>query len=215
MAVPTAPEARRVAGAALASALRIVANIAVVLAFGLLAAACYSRFSQTGSMNALGLVVVNALFVCMYVARRDAKAIATAPGPWLLAFAGTTLPLLLRPAESPVLAGLGTGVQLVGLVLIVAAILSLRRSFGIVPANRGIRDGGLYRFVRHPLYAAELLFLAGFVLANPSPRNLALWALECALQLLRAQAEESFLSADRAYRAYLERVRYRLIPGLV
>jgi protein-S-isoprenylcysteine O-methyltransferase Ste14 len=97
----------------------------------------------------------------------------------------------------------------------VAALFSLKRSFGVVPANRGIQDGGLYRFVRHPLYAAELLALLGVLIANASILNALIWTAECALQCLRARAEEQLLGTDATYRAYRGRVRYRLIPGLI
>jgi hypothetical protein len=39
-------------------------------------------------------------------------------------------------------------------LLVLAATLRLGRSFGIVATNRGIQTGGLYRIVRHPIYAA-------------------------------------------------------------
>ncbi len=197
------------------SGLRIVANVTVVLGLGLLTAACYRQFTVTGSINTLGLLVVNALFVIMYVTRRDATAISTAPGLWLLAFTGTTFPLLMRPTDAAEFAAVGNTLQMLGIGLIVAALFSLRRSFGVVPANRGVRVGGLYRIVRHPLYAAELLSLLGAVLANPSMRNALLWVTGCGLQFFRARAEEGFLSADALYRSYRERVRYRLIPGLI
>jgi protein-S-isoprenylcysteine O-methyltransferase Ste14 len=35
------------------------------------------------------------------------------------------------------------------------------------------------------------------------------------LQFARARMEEEFLSSDPAYRAYRERVRFRLIPGMI
>jgi protein-S-isoprenylcysteine O-methyltransferase Ste14 len=197
------------------SALRIVATVTVVLGFGLLAAASYRTFTLTGSVNSLGLLVVNGLFVIMFVARRDAKTTSTLPASWVLAFAGTTLPLLMRPTAPTELAAIGNTVQMFGICLIVAALFSLERSFGVVPANRGIRDGGLYRIVRHPLYAAELLALFGVLIANASVPNALLWTVQCVLQCLRARAEEKFLSADTTYRAYRDRVRYRLIPGLI
>jgi protein-S-isoprenylcysteine O-methyltransferase Ste14 len=195
--------------------LKAFANVVVILALGLLAFASYRRYAEIGSLESIGLVAINTLFVCMYVTRREARTISTAPGQWFLAFAGTTLPLLMRATEPAELVVIGNTVQMLGICLIVTALFSLRRSFGIVPANRGIRDGGLYRFVRHPLYAAELLFLLGFVLANPSMRNALLWAVACVLQYLRARAEEALLSADGVYRAYSDRVRYRLVPGLL
>jgi protein-S-isoprenylcysteine O-methyltransferase Ste14 len=195
--------------------LKASANIAVILAFGLLAIASYREFAETGSLKSIGLVAVNTLFVCMYVLRREAKSISTTPGQWFLAFGGTIVPMLMRPSEAGELTVIGHAVQMLGMCLIVAALLSLQRSFGIVPANRGIQDGGLYRFMRHPLYAAELLTLLGFVLTSPSARNVLVWVVLCGLQFLRARAEENFLCADPAYRAYRDRVRYRLVPGLI
>jgi protein-S-isoprenylcysteine O-methyltransferase Ste14 len=53
------------------------------------------------------------------------------------------------------------------------------------------------------------------VLVNPSLANWAIWLCECGLQFARARAEEEFLSVDPVYRAYRERVRYRLIPGVL
>ena len=94
-------------------------------------------------------------------------------------------------------------------------MLSLRRSFGIVPANRGIRTRGLYNLVRHPLYASELLVVLGIALVNPSAWNLGLFVCACVLQGLRAAAEERFLSVDPAYREYCARVKYRLIPIVI
>jgi protein-S-isoprenylcysteine O-methyltransferase Ste14 len=199
----------------LASALKISANAVIAMALGLLAFACYRRYQDTGSLNWLGLLAVNALFVLMYIAKRDAVAISTSPPLWLLAFAATCLPLMLRPTAPSTLSPAGNVVQLVGLCAVVGAILSLRRSFGIVPANRGVRTQGLYNVVRHPLYATELLAIGGFVLANPSLWNLALWLADCVLQFNRARAEERFLGADPIYQEYRARVPFRLIPRVI
>lgn len=134
---------------------------------------------------------------------------------WLLAVAGTACPLLLRPSDAAGFMVVGSVIQIMGIVLIACGLSSLRRSFAVVPGNRGIRDGGLYRIVRHPLYFSELVALLGAVLVNPSAANWTIWLCECGLQYARARAEENFLSSDPAYRAYRERVRYRLIPGLI
>jgi protein-S-isoprenylcysteine O-methyltransferase Ste14 len=200
-----------------ASSLKVVANSVVTLLIGLLAYSCYRRYQETSSLNSLGLLIVNCIFVVLYIAKRDATSIAVSPWLWLLGLAGSCAPLLLRPADATpsTLATIGNAIQLLGIVAIGASLLSLRRSFGIVPANRGVQTDGLYSYVRHPLYASELLWMFGFVLANLSVSNLVLWVIDCALQLARAVAEERFLLADPAYRKYLARVRYRLIPRLV
>jgi protein-S-isoprenylcysteine O-methyltransferase Ste14 len=180
--------------------------------FALLFLRCAQGFMRTGALDLLGLTVVNGLFVCLYVSRKDATAISTTPTAWSVSLGGTLLPLLMRPSSVDGLTQLGQCVQLAGIAIIAAAVLSLWRSFGIVPANRGVRENGLYRFVRHPLYAGEITFITGFVLAHPSASNIAVWAADILLQLWRARLEERFLSADPVYCAYCQRTRYRLVP---
>jgi protein-S-isoprenylcysteine O-methyltransferase Ste14 len=199
----------------IASVLRAGSTAALVLAFGFMAYGGYRRFMDTGSIAMLGLFTVNCLFVAMFIARRDAISVSLSPALWLIAFLGTFLPLLMRPTAAMPSAGVGNAIQLVGIVCIIASILSLRRSFGIVPANRGVRTEGLYNVIRHPLYASELLTFGGFAVANPSLWNISLWLADCALQLTRACAEERFLSTDPAYQQYRARVRYRLIPRVI
>jgi protein-S-isoprenylcysteine O-methyltransferase Ste14 len=198
-----------------ASGVKIIANVVVVVALGLLTYACYLKYHATGSRNWLGLLIVNSVFVTMYIARRDATSISQSPALWLLAFSGTCLPLALRPTAPPSWAGMGNILQLAGLIAIVASMLSLRRSYGIVPANRGIRTQGLYNVVRHPLYASELVWMLGFAIVNPSAWNIALWLVDCVLQFARACAEERFLSVDPAYSQYQARVKYRLVPLVI
>jgi len=199
----------------LSSAIKIIANVVVIVFLALMANACYRKFHDSGSFNWLGLLIVNSIMVAMYVAKRDARAISRSPFVWLLAFAGTCLPLILRPTAPALSTDTGNIIQMIGIVAIAASMLSLRRSFGIVPAHRGIRTGGLYNFVRHPLYASELLWMLGFVIANPSGWNIALWCGDCVLQLCRASAEERFLSGDPLYTQYRGRVKYRLLPLVI
>lgn len=108
----------------------------------------------------------------------------------------------------------GGSLLLCGIAFQLFAKLSLGRSFGLLPANRGVVSVGAYRFVRHPIYAAYLLSEIGFVLTNYSPRNVFLITSWMLLQIGRICLEERVLSEDADYRAYKEKVRYRLIPGL-
>lgn len=199
----------------ISSALRIIPYAVVVLGLLFMSYACYRKYRDTGSVNWLGLLIVNAVFTSMYIARRDATAISSSPSLWLLAFVTTCLPFAARPSAPVPSAAVGDIVQLAGLGAVVGSMLSLRRSFGIVPAHRGIRTKGLYNLVRHPLYASELLTLIGFVIANPSVWNIGLWLSQCVLQFTRACAEERFLSADPVYCHYRVRVKYRLIPFII
>jgi protein-S-isoprenylcysteine O-methyltransferase Ste14 len=101
-----------------------------------------------------------------------------------------------------------------GLCLSIAGKASLRRSFGIVAANRGVQKGGPYALVRHPIYAGYLFAHAGYLAANFSGWNVAVYAATWGAQVLRIRAEEAMLCQDEAYRSYTQSSRYRLIPGL-
>jgi protein-S-isoprenylcysteine O-methyltransferase Ste14 len=190
-------------------------NILVTALLVLLAAASLRSFVATPTIQACGILAVNALFVGLFLARRPAKSETPRLSLWLLSVTGTALPLLLRPSDSAVFIRVGTTVQIAGIVMVAAGLLSLRRSFAVVPGNRGIRDGGLYRIVRHPIYFSELVTFLGAVLVSPTAANWAVWLCECGVQFARAIAEEKFLAADPVYRAYRERVLHRLIPGLL
>jgi protein-S-isoprenylcysteine O-methyltransferase Ste14 len=190
-------------------------NLLAVLLLLLLAVASYRQFHLSHSVSSFGVLTVNTLFLCLFITRPKAKSETSSLPQWLLASIAVALPMLLRPSSGAPHVSAGYALQIAGLVMLLGSLLSLRRSFAIVAANRGIRDGGLYRIVRHPLYVSELMVLLGVVLANPTAANLVIWVCECGLQFARALTEEDFLSTDPHYRAYRERVRYRLIPGLL
>ena len=195
--------------------LKAAVNILFVVLCALMAISSFRHFVASGELKSFSVLAVNTLFVTLFLARRPAKTETTSLSLWLLAIAGTGAGTLMRPSEATGAGEVGIAVQIIGLVLLAAALLSLRRSFALVPANRGIRQGGLYRIVRHPIYLAELTMFLGIVLANPIALNAAVWLCMCLLQFARACAEERFLAADPVYRAYLAKVRYRLVPGIV
>jgi protein-S-isoprenylcysteine O-methyltransferase Ste14 len=194
---------------------RLATNALFLLLFALLAASSWQHFMRTGTLRSLGVLAVNTLFLVLFVLRRPAKDEASSPFVWALSLIGSALPLLMRPSEGAGFSLAGEALQVSGLAVLALALLSLRTSFAIVPANRGIRQGGLYGFVRHPIYLAELTVLLGVVLANPTAANIFLWLCECPLQCARVVAEERLLTRDPIYRAYRQRVRYRLIPGII
>ena len=195
--------------------LQAAANILVLALFVLLAISSYRSFTSSGTLKSFGLLAVNALFVALFLARRPAKSESTSPWLWVLSIAGTTAPLLMRASGGDGFTAAGSFLQGAGLGMLAVALLSLRRSFAVVPANRGVRDGGLYRVVRHPVYISELVVCLGIVLSNPTLVNALIWLCECGVQFARACAEERLLGADPAYRAYRHQVRYRLIPGVL
>lgn len=93
------------------------------------------------------------------------------------------------------------------------AKIFLGRSFGLLPAQRGLVMVGPYRIVRHPIYFGYLIGHIGLLLANFSWRNATVLALLYVAQVVRILREEAMLAAsDADYRGYQRRVRWRLLP---
>ena len=83
--------------------------------------------------------------------------------------------------------------------LSVIAIINPGRSFGIVPANRGIKTRGFYAVVRHPIYTLYMLHDIRWNLHCSSVHNCCVFVLYCLITYSRAKREERILRHDPAY----------------
>jgi protein-S-isoprenylcysteine O-methyltransferase Ste14 len=163
------------------------------------------------------LVMISETAVMVFtLIRRPTDAISLRAGDWMLAFTATIAPLMIVPVQDsyPLLAPLGVFLLFLGNCWQAYAKLILRRSFGIAPANRGIKITGPYRFMRHPMYAGYLMVHIGVLAVMFTPWNLLIYGIGWFAQIKRLLAEERLLTQDAEYRAYTEQVRWRLIPGL-
>ena len=162
------------------------------------------------------LVAISEMLAVGLILTRKPGAIAATPYAFLIAILGTALPLFVRPADGSALISpwLTSTLMSGGLAISISAKLFLNRSFGIVAANRGVKSGGPYRVVRHPMYLGYITTQIGFLLANFTLPNLLLYAGAWALQVLRIREEEGILAKDDLYAAYSQRVRWRLLPGV-
>lgn len=127
------------------------------------------------------------------------------------------LPCFMRPIDpsTGALATVGLSVELLGIVIAQVARVYMGRSFGILPANRGIVSKGPFRWVRHPVYFGWLVLSIGYAIVFASERNAVLIAMTLPFMIWRINQEEKLLSADPDYRRYIGIVRYRLFPGVV
>ena len=161
------------------------------------------------------LLLGEGIVVVFFMIRRRTAEISRSPLEWLLALGGTCLPLLVVAGDTePWMPTAAVSAMLIGLSVQFHAKLTLGRSIGMVPAHRGLKTSGLYRFVRHPMYGGYLLTQIGFLALNPVWWNVSVYAMCHLLQVLRILAEERFLSRDPAYRDYQSRVAYRILPGI-
>lgn len=183
-------------------------RVVIVLLFAWLGLRIYGSLDET-PFNLFFLISEGAvaLFVLL---RRPTDQISVKPFDWAVGFAGTMLPMLLIPSGN----GWSGGAVLLiaGVAIALGAKFSLRRSFGIVAANRGIKSNGLYGAVRHPMYLGYFLANVGMLTLNPSFVNAGLLFLWAACQVARIKAEEGILMQDVAYQDHAKKVRFRLLP---
>jgi protein-S-isoprenylcysteine O-methyltransferase Ste14 len=170
--------------------------------------------AAASEVGAALLLASEALAVGLVLIRRPGGTISTSPFDWFLAFAGSGAPLLARPSApgAPVAVALAQALMLTGSILQIWAKLALYRSFGVAPANRGVRTGGPYRWIRHPMYAGYALTHFAFLFGYPSSYNAVLYTSVFLVNIGRLMREENILAADPAYRRYMHSVRSRLIP---
>jgi protein-S-isoprenylcysteine O-methyltransferase Ste14 len=162
------------------------------------------------------LLLSEGLAVFFLLIRRSTEAISRSPYEWAIAMLATNAPLLVatgvrHPLVPPTAAAF---VMFAGMLLQILAKLTLGRSYGCVPAHRGLKLSGPYRLVRHPMYAGYLLSHLAFLAVHPSLWNILVYGLCYGSQVTRILAEERFLSSDPEYGRYRGEVRYRLIPWL-
>ena len=188
-----------------------VGALFVLLSFNLL-----NDFMRTGRITGLLFLVSEALVVILTIVRRRAHVVDRSLSTALLTTFSLVGPPLVRAGVSPALApdGITAIVSAIGVAIVIAGKLTIGRSFGIAPANRGIVARGPYNIVRHPIYAGYLLTHAATLAAFPSWWNVfSVIAGDIAL-VLRALREERVLSADREYQLYCGRVAWHLVPGV-
>lgn len=152
--------------------------------------------------------------VVFYLIRRLPKETSFSVYDWFIGIAGTYAIVFFRPSNDSHDVVVGQALQFAGLALQVLAMLSLNRSIGMVAANRGIQTGGLYRWIRHPLYCSYVVAFLGYVINQPSAYNIGVYVVAVALWVLRLRAEERFLLQDPAYRDFAAKIRWRLVPGV-
>jgi len=183
--------------------------------FALVCFGFWKDFGQTGKWTSLLWMVSEGLVILLMVFRRESHRLSKHPWDWIVALGGCLTVLLVRPATVTIVPEfLGVAFQVLGTVFEIYAKVFLGRSFGIVAADRGIVVGGPYNIVRHPIYLGYCVTHVGFLLTNWSPRNFALYIVVYFFQISRILAEERILRGDESYRAYCQRVRFRLIPGV-
>jgi len=173
-------------------------------------------FLETHRPTDLLLLIGEALVVVLTCLRRPAQIVDRRMVVRFITTVSLLSPMFFRPSQGEAILSETAAAVLagIGLVIVVAGKISLGYSFGLLPANRGVKERGLYRIVRHPIYLGYLMTHIPFLAAHPSGWNaVVLLAGDTAL-IVRAFCEEQTLSHDPQYLRYRQTVKWRLLPGV-
>jgi protein-S-isoprenylcysteine O-methyltransferase Ste14 len=194
----------------------LLARATVCALFTFLCVNLFRSFISTGHVTGLLLLASELLVVVLTFVRRPARLVDRSLRAGLVTVISVGGPLLLRASNGHgLLPDLATAsISAVGLTLVIVGKLVLGRSFGLVPANRGVVVAGPYTIVRHPIYSGYLISHTAFFLANPTVWNAVLVLMADTALICRALVEERVLDGDSRYRAYCRRVAWHFVPGL-
>ena len=192
------------------------ARAAIIVLFSFMVVRFGSDFMATGRSTGLLLLLSEALVVILTLVRRSALSVDRSARARVLTTLSMIGPPLLVPAAVLPLAPEPATLALscAGLCIVIAGKITLGRSFGLMPANRGVVCAGIYRLVRHPIYMGYLVTHVAFLAATPSAWNVGVIVVADIALLARAVCEEKTLAQDAMYRAYQQQVRWRVLPGV-
>lgn len=134
---------------------------------------------------------------------------------WLVFIPIDVFALHLLPPPPGWIAGLGLAAAVAGLALTHLAVWQNPFAAPTIHDQPGqqVIDSGVYGFIRHPLYAGNLMLFAGGALWLGSTAACIATVAQLVATLARIQVEEAYLRTRLpAYADYARRVRGRLIP---
>lgn len=189
-------------------------NMLLATLFILFAIANAKSFLENPRLSVFLIVVTETIVAVFLVIRRDPDETEHTWLTWITTTCGTLAPFLLRPIDATGDLLLGEILQVIAFITQITALLYLNRSFGLLPAHRGVKSGGLYSWVRHPLYTAYVIMFLGYWINNQSLNNAAVIVAGAAFLVMRIHCEEALLLKYADYTRYAKRIRWRLIPSI-
>ena len=191
-----------------------ITNFALATCFFLFAYGHAESFLERTRLSVLLIVITETIVAVLLLVRRDPDETRHTAQTWITTTGGTLAPFLLRPTEVSEDLLIGQILQVVGILVQIGALASLNRSLGLLPAHRGIKSDGMYRFVRHPLYTAYTITFAGYLVSNLNIYNTVIVLAGIAFMIMRIRCEEDLLLQYPLYATYADKTRWRLIPSV-
>jgi protein-S-isoprenylcysteine O-methyltransferase Ste14 len=159
-------------------------------------------------------VIVSTMFF-----RRTAVRVMRNPLLWLLTCVATywffMIGFMEQPGRRIAPLWITTTLSILSTLIELWGRFSLGRNIGFVPAQREVVTRGAYRFMRHPIYTGLFIWILAYWLGGYSPLNTLLYSLSIFWWVIKSFVEEGFLKKDPGYAAYMKRVPWRWIPGVM
>ena len=175
--------------------LDLIERVAILGLYGWLVVRLVHGMGSGTRLTSGLLLISEGLVIVFLITRKTTSEVSRVPAHWLLSIVATCGPLMVNPSlgEPVVPVKYAAALWLAGTLMQVASKIALGRSFGCIPAHRGLKQRGPYRLVRHPMYAGYVLSHAAFLLMNPTPWNLFIYLICDAIQIPRILVEEQLL----------------------
>jgi protein-S-isoprenylcysteine O-methyltransferase Ste14 len=165
-----------------------------------------TQIAQSGEYFPGLLLAAQAGFAAFWMIFRKPASKESSWQVQLLAWTSAFVPLALNVSGQASL-----WLSIPGLLLMLWSFWSLGDAFSIAPAERRLVTEGPYRFIRHPMYAGEILSLFGLCLGSPSLWNWIVLSLFIFSVQTRISHEEVLFER---YPIYAHFVKWRMIPGV-
>ena len=157
-------------------------------------------------------LVFNLVIVIIYLIRRPPIRASFSIFDILISIMGTfsTFFLIGSPDKQEMI--IFQILQILGLLISVSGLIFINKSFGIIPADRGIVTDGIYRFVRHPIYAGYFISSFGFLVQNYTMWNTGVFISIIVIETTRVLREEVLLKKNPIYIQYTQKTHWRFLP---
>lgn len=154
------------------------------------------------------------IFVTSYLTRYKARQKAQGFVEVFFPFICAAMPFVLivdypfRPQAYDIarLRIVSTSLVIGGTLVVIAGIVSLRKSFSIMTEVRKPVMKGIYRMTRHPMYVGSMITALGTLFQNWGKWNCSVFVVFCVFQVYRATREETkILRVFPEYGEYISR----------
>jgi protein-S-isoprenylcysteine O-methyltransferase Ste14 len=189
-----------------------LAKVFLILSYGAFLYRNLEFLSQQMKPSVVLLAVFNFVVILVVLTRRPAKRVGKDWFTILVTLGGTYCPIFFMGSSAVHEIILLQIIGSMGLLVSLSGLWVLRKSFGLLPADRGIVQHGIYRLIRHPLYAGYFMSISCFLVQNLTRWNIICYCLWILCEWLRLLREERLLSQNPEYVEYKRKTKWRIFP---